>query len=68
MFLWAEFLLNISLSDSVLETKKTSGGIDSFSLVRPIRSFEPFYQGSWLAHCNVFYLSIEHADDTFIRF
>ena len=41
---------------------------DSFSLVQPIRLFEPFYQGFWLAYYSVLYESIEHADDTVVRF
>ena len=30
--------------------------------------FEPFYQRFWLAHCSVFYESIEHADYTAVHF
>ena len=41
---------------------------DSCSLIQPIRLFEPFYQRCWLAHCSVFYESIEHANYTFVHF
>ena len=41
---------------------------DSLSLVQPIRLFKPFQQGFWLTYCSVLYESIEHADDTVVRF
>ena len=41
---------------------------DSFSLVQPIRLFEPFKQGISLAHCSVLNESIEHADNTVVCF
>ena len=87
-FCWVS--LNISLLDSVLETKKLQAQVlnstrqifkfstscrmwtlmafelwwfdifDSFSLVQPIRLFEPFWQGFWLAYCSVFYGSLHN--------
>ena len=41
---------------------------DSFSIVQPIRLFELLKQQFWLPHCTVLHESIEHANDTVVRF
>ena len=41
---------------------------DSFCLVQPMRLFEPFWQGFWLAYCSVLCEGIEHAYDTVVQF
>ena len=41
---------------------------DSFNLLQPIRLFETFSQGYWLAYCSVLYECIDHTDDTVVRF